>query len=94
MPVTNRSRKALVSPSDGSRSRPLLALADQLGRIGARHERSAGEVAIAWTLRHPAVTGAIVGARSADQVDGVAGASMFRLSDDEAREIESSGAPR
>ena len=36
-------------------------------RIGQRHGRSAGEVAIAWTLRHPAVTAAIVGMRSAEQ---------------------------
>ena len=48
-------------------------------RIGARHGRSAGEMAIAWTLRHPAVTAAIVGMRSAEQADGVIGAMEFRL---------------
>src|SRR5690606_39033563 len=47
-----------------------LALADLLGEIGAAHGRTAGEVAIAWTLRHPAVTAAIVGARRPDQIDG------------------------
>ena len=51
-----------------------LELAELLGAIGRRHGRSAGEVAIAWALRHPAVTGAIVGMRSAKQVDGVIGA--------------------
>ena len=45
-------------------------------------------MAIAWTLRHPAVTGAIVGMRSAKQVDGVIGAAEFRLSADEIAEIE------
>jgi aryl-alcohol dehydrogenase-like predicted oxidoreductase len=65
-----------------------LALAAKLAEIGARHGRSAGEVAIAWTLRHPAVTGAIVGMRSAEQAKGVLGAMEFRLSDEEAREIE------
>ena len=65
-----------------------LELADLLGAIGKRHGRSAGEVAIAWTLRHPAVTGAIVGMRSAKQVDGVIGAAEFRLSADEISEIE------
>jgi aryl-alcohol dehydrogenase-like predicted oxidoreductase len=64
-----------------------LALANRLGRIGARHGRSAGEVAIAWTLRLPSVTGAIVGGRSAEQVDGVIGAMDFRLSEDELAEI-------
>lgn len=65
-----------------------LELAALCKRIGDRHGRTAGEVAIAWTLRHPAVTGAIVGMRSAQQVDGVIGALEFRLSDDELREIE------
>jgi aryl-alcohol dehydrogenase-like predicted oxidoreductase len=57
-------------------------------RIGARHGRSAGEVAIAWTLRHPAVTAAIVGMRSAEQAQGVMGALEFRLSPEEVAEIE------
>ncbi len=64
-----------------------LALADLMSRIGARHGRSAGEVAIAWTLHHPAVTGAIVGMRSPEQVTGVVGALEFRLNDDETSEI-------
>lgn len=65
-----------------------LELADLLKRIGARHGRSAGEVAIAWTLRHPAVTGAIVGGRSADQVSGILGAAKLRLTEEEIHEIE------
>jgi len=65
-----------------------LELAELLGSIGKRHGRTAGEVAIAWTLRHPAVTAAIVGMRSASQVDGVIGAADFRLSPEELSEIE------
>lgn len=64
-----------------------LALVDRLREIGARHSRAPGEVAIAWTLRHPAVTAAIVGARSAQQVEGFVGASDFRLSEAEVAEI-------
>ncbi|SPE38825.1 Aldo/keto reductase [Candidatus Sulfopaludibacter sp. SbA3] len=56
-----------------------LALAEKMKEIGARYGRTAGEVAIAWTLRHPAVTGAIVGMRSAAQARGVLGALEFRL---------------
>jgi aryl-alcohol dehydrogenase-like predicted oxidoreductase len=56
--------------------------------IGARHGRSAGEVAIAWTLRQPAVTAAIVGMRSAEQAKGVMGALEFRLSPEEIAEID------
>src|SRR4051794_24889492 len=65
-----------------------LALADLMKEIGARHARSAGEVAIAWTLRHPAVTAAIVGMRSSEQAEGVLGAMEFRLSIDEIAELE------
>ena len=65
-----------------------LELAGLLQRIGKPHGRSAGEVAIAWTLRHPAVTAAIVGGRSAEQVAGVAGAAEFRLRSEELDEIK------
>ncbi len=65
-----------------------LELAELLVAIGKRHGKTAGEVAIAWTLRHPAVTGAIVGMRSPKQVDGVIGAADFRLSAEEISEIE------
>ncbi|HEX2914562.1 MAG TPA: aldo/keto reductase [Chloroflexia bacterium] len=64
-----------------------LELAGLLGQIGQRHGRSPGEVAIAWTLNNPAVTAAIVGARSPKQVEGIIGAGDFRLSKDEVNEI-------
>ena len=65
-----------------------LELAELLRAIGQRHGRTPGVVAIAWTLRHPAVTAAIVGMRSAKQVEGVIGAADFRLSPEEVQEIE------
>jgi aryl-alcohol dehydrogenase-like predicted oxidoreductase len=65
-----------------------LKLVERLRAVGARHGRSAGEVAIAWTLRHQAVTGAIVGARNPKQVDGVIGAMNFRLTPPEIAAIE------
>lgn len=64
-----------------------LALAAKLGEIGKRHGRTAGETAIAWTLRRPEVTAAIVGLRNRSQLDGVIGAATFRLSEDELREL-------
>jgi aryl-alcohol dehydrogenase-like predicted oxidoreductase len=66
-----------------------LALVERLRAVGARHGRTAGEVAIAWVLHHPAVTGAIVGARSAEQAQGVMRAADLQLSDEEVAEIES-----
>jgi aryl-alcohol dehydrogenase-like predicted oxidoreductase len=65
-----------------------LALVERLREIAKRHGRSPGEVAIAWTLRNPAVTGAIVGARNARQADGVVRAGELLLTDKEVNEIE------
>ena len=65
-----------------------LEVAELFRGIGARHGRTPGEVAIAWCLRNPAVTAAIVGLRSPGQLDGVIGAAEFRLSAGEIDEIE------
>ncbi len=65
-----------------------LALVERLKKVGKQHGRSAGEVAIAWALRKPVVTGAIVGARNAKQVDGIVGAAGLSLSAAEIAEIE------
>lgn len=66
-----------------------LELVELLRKIGQRHGRTPGEVALAWTLHNPAVTGAIVGLRRADQLQGTIGAMSFRLSPEEINEIES-----
>jgi aryl-alcohol dehydrogenase-like predicted oxidoreductase len=65
-----------------------LKAVERLRAVGTRHGHSPGEVAIAWTLHHPAVTGAIVGARNAKQVDGIIGAMDFRLTPPEVSEVE------
>jgi len=65
-----------------------LALQDLMGKIGARHGHSAGVAALAWTLRSPLVTAAIVGVRNPGQVDELVAAGDFRLSVDEIAEVE------
>jgi len=65
-----------------------LRLVSLLAQIGQRHNVEPGVVAIAWTLRLPSVTGAIVGARRPSQVDGVLPAATFRLSSSELEEID------
>lgn len=92
-------KRAAALPADDHRKRnpefqePRLSknleLVAKLKEIGTRHGRSAGEVAIAWTLRKPVVTGAIVGARNAKQAEQVFRAGDFRLSAEEINEIES-----
>lgn len=66
-----------------------LELVELLKEIGKRHGKAPGEVALAWTLANPAITGAIVGLRRADQIKGTIGALDFRLSSEERSEIES-----
>ena len=48
-----------------------MCLVRRLRDIGIRHGCSAGEVAVAWVLRNPAVTGAIVGLRRPGQIKGL-----------------------
>lgn len=65
-----------------------MALVDRLRVIADKHGRRPGEVAIAWTLRHPAITATIVGARKPQQVDELIGAATFRLSAEEIEELD------
>jgi len=60
-----------------------LRLVELLREIGDGHGVSPGVVAVAWTLHHPGITAAIVGGRSAQQVEGLAPALDFRLSEEE-----------
>jgi aryl-alcohol dehydrogenase-like predicted oxidoreductase len=92
-----RERAAKLPKDDWRKSHPdftepqlsrNLALVERLREIGRDHNRSAGEVAIAWTLHNPAVTGAIVGARDARQAEGVMRAGDLHLSDEEVTGIE------
>lgn len=71
-----------------------LELVELLREIGKAHGGSPGEVAVAWTLRNPAVTAAIVGARNAKQVDGILGAATLQLQPDEISRIEKFSAER
>lgn len=65
-----------------------LALVERLREIGSRHGNyGPGEVAVAWALHHPAVSGAIVGSRSPSQIEGVVGAAGLKLTQEEYDEI-------
>lgn len=86
----SRERVERLAPDDWRRRAPEfaagaiernLALAEALGPIAARHKTTTAAVAVAWTLAWPGVTGAIVGGRSATQVEGWLPAARLRLSD-------------
>jgi aryl-alcohol dehydrogenase-like predicted oxidoreductase len=92
-----RERAAALAEDDWRRRSPEfnepnltrnLALVERLRAVGKRYGRTPGEVAIAWTLRNPAVTGAIVGARTAEQAEGVMKASELSLTDSDVAEME------
>jgi len=67
-----------------------LATADRVRSVAERLGVAPGAVAIAWTLRNPAVDAAIVGLRRPDQVDELLEAATFDLSDEDAAELEGS----
>jgi aryl-alcohol dehydrogenase-like predicted oxidoreductase len=60
-----------------------IALRDALKPIAARHDTTVSAIAIAWVLAWPGVTGAIVGARSPEQVDGWLPSATIVLSEDD-----------
>jgi aryl-alcohol dehydrogenase-like predicted oxidoreductase len=96
-----RERAANLPADDWRRNNPEfrepkltknLELVERLRAVGTRYGRTPGEVAIAWTLRLPAVTGAIVGARNAKQAEGVMRAGELKLTPQDLAEIEGSAA--
>jgi aryl-alcohol dehydrogenase-like predicted oxidoreductase len=66
-----------------------LKLVEQLKAIAAGSGHTVAQLAIAWTLRRPEVTAAIVGARRPDQVDELVGAGDWQLSPEELQAIDS-----
>ncbi len=82
-------RKRAVEFNEPRLSRNL-RLVELLRAIGQGHNVSPGVVAVAWTLHHPAITAAIVGGRSARQVEELAPALDFRLTEDEYERINAS----
>ena len=96
-----RDRAAKLPEDDWRRTSPEfrepklsknLELVERVKKVAARYGRTPGEVAIAWTLRLPAVTGAIVGARNAKQAEGVMRAGELKLTPQDIAEIEGAAA--
>ncbi len=92
----SRARAAALDPADWRRHSPEftgaaleanLALAAGLEPVARRHATSVGAIAVAWTLAWPGVTGAIVGARSPEQVDGWIDAAGLELGAEDLEEI-------
>jgi aryl-alcohol dehydrogenase-like predicted oxidoreductase len=65
-----------------------LELVDALRPIAARHEATLPQLAVAWVLRRPELTGAIVGARRPSQIEETVGAMDLELTAQDLAEIE------
>ena len=65
-----------------------LELVERMNKVADRYHTTPGAVAVAWTLRNPAVDGAIVGFRRPDQVDPILAAASLELTDEDLNEIE------
>ncbi|MBE7552044.1 MAG: aldo/keto reductase [Anaerolineales bacterium] len=65
-----------------------LELVEALRPIAARQGRTVAQLAIAWVLRRPEVTAAIVGARNPAQIEETAPAGDWRLSAEEVAQID------
>jgi aryl-alcohol dehydrogenase-like predicted oxidoreductase len=96
-----RERAANLPADDWRRNNPEfreprlsqnLELVERLKKVAARYKTTAGAIAIAWTLRLPAVTGTIVGARNAKQAEGVMRAGEIELTPQDLAEIEGTAA--
>ena len=80
-----RRRSARFREPELSRN---LELVERVKGVAERHGVSPGAVAVAWTLRHPAVHGAIIGFRRPDQVEPIVAAADLELSDEDVAELE------
>ncbi len=71
----------------GERFRQTIRMAKQLKAYAADHGHTLIELDVAWVLAHPAMTTALIGAKSPAQVDGWIGAGDWELTPEQVREI-------
>jgi aryl-alcohol dehydrogenase-like predicted oxidoreductase len=84
---SNDCRRDLADFQEPRLSRNL-EFVEMVRQIASGHGRTPGELALAWALREPAVTGVIVGARTPGQIDSLINAASFRWSEQELEEVE------
>lgn len=85
-------RKGVIA-STGHLNQRSLDIAEVVGQVAAELGVSRSQVAIAWTLAHPAVVSPIIGARTAAQAEDNLGALDLVLSDDQLARLNAASAP-
>jgi aryl-alcohol dehydrogenase-like predicted oxidoreductase len=93
--LTGRFDASRLAPDDWRRKffaadylRRAEALVERLRPVAQRHDATVGQLAVAWVLRHPAVTSAIVGARTGGQVEENLRGAELSLQPEDLAEIE------
>jgi aryl-alcohol dehydrogenase-like predicted oxidoreductase len=81
-----------IAAGNGSLSERGLAIADVVKEVATELGKTPAQVAIAWTLLHPAVTSPIVGARTAAQLEDNLGALQVVFSDEQRRRLDHASA--
>ncbi len=82
------STRKNINLATGRLTDKALDIADVLAQVAAEQECSLAEVALAWTLQHPAVTSPIIGARTFGQLESNLGALEVSFSEDHLQRLE------
>ncbi|MBB3472676.1 aldo/keto reductase [Sphingomonas sp. BK345] len=86
------TRKGVIA-STGHLNERSLAIAEVVGAVAAEAGASRSQVALAWTLRHPAVTAPVMGARTLAQAEDNLGALAVVLDDDQLARLDAASRP-
>lgn len=87
-----RTRKGVIA-SSGHLNARALDIADLVKTVASEIGASPSQVALAWTLRHPAVVSPVMGARTLEQAQDNLGALQLTLSDDQLERLNAASAP-
>ena len=83
----SKTERVWLTPDDVKENLPKV---QKLNELAKQRGQSLAQMAIAWVLRKPAVTSALIGASSVSQLeDNLATLNNLKFSDDELDEIES-----
>ena len=83
----SKTERVWLTPKDVEENLPKVR---KLNDLAGQRGQSLAQMAIAWTLRNPVVTSALIGASSATQLeDSLASLKNLKFSDDELNKIES-----
>lgn len=90
--AVSSTRKGVIA-STGHLNERSLAIADVVGEVAQEIGASRSQVALAWTLQHPAVASPIMGARTLEQAEDNFGALDIVFDSDQRARLDVASAP-